>query len=181
MLRSFQIISLIVSLTCASSIPRPNGPPTVNAGKATYIGLNDSTYGVDSWLGIRYAQPPLKSLRLQAPKSYKANGVINSTGFGGICFQLNDVPNQSEDCLNLNVYTPSQACKSGKNHRARLPVMVWIHGGGFNEGAGSIYHPQALINRSVELKSPVIVVTINYRLSFLGFSGKQTALSIRFY
>ena len=52
-----------------------------------------------------------------------------------------------------------------------LPVMFWLHGGGFNDGSGLIYNATALVNRSSELGSPVIVVTINYRLSFLGFSG----------
>jgi carboxylesterase type B len=49
--------------------------------------------------------------------------------------------------------------------------MFYIHGGGYNQGTGIIYAGQSLVNRSVELGSPVIVVTINYRLRFFGFSG----------
>ena len=49
--------------------------------------------------------------------------------------------------------------------------MFYAHGGGFNQGSGNDYAGQSLVNHSVELKSPVVVVTINYRLSFFGFSG----------
>jgi carboxylesterase type B len=50
--------------------------------------------------------------------------------------------------------------------------MFYVHGGGYNQGSGNDYKGQSLVNHSVELKSPVIIVTINYRLSFFGFSGK---------
>jgi carboxylesterase type B len=66
---------------------------------------------------------------------------------------------QSEDCLTLNVYTPSQATANDK-----FTVMVWIHGGGFVGGSGSGYNPSVLV-----AYHDVIVVTINYRLGVLGF------------
>jgi para-nitrobenzyl esterase len=67
--------------------------------------------------------------------------------------------NASEDCLYLNVYTPSLS------HSARLPVMVWIHGGAFSGGSGSqeIYEAGPIVSRNV------ILVTINYRLNVFGF------------
>jgi carboxylesterase type B len=52
--------------------------------------------------------------------------------------------------------------------------MFYAHGGGFNQGSGNDYMAQSMVNHSVELKSPVVVVTINYRLSFFGFSGKTS-------
>ena len=70
----------------------------------------------------------------------------------------------------LNIYKPS-ATEYGP-----LPVMFWIHGGSFNDGSGEIYDAISLVNQSVALGSPVIVVTINYRLNFFGFSsGKEVA------
>src|ERR1019366_1450635 len=76
-----------------------------------------------------------------------------------------------ENCLFLNVYTPSNAVieNLGKDHGRGLPVMVWIHGGALTSGAGSIYDPSQLV------KKGVIVVTINYRLGYLGFFA-QTAI-----
>ena len=63
----------------------------------------------------------------------------------------------SEDCLYLNVYAPAESRGS------HLPVMVWIHGGGFVGGESDDYNPSALVAHGV------IVVTINYRLGALGF------------
>jgi carboxylesterase type B len=132
-----------------------------------YTGLNDSQYGVDMWLGVRYAQPPVGPLRLQPAQEYEAKGVVVSQSPGKRCFQISTNGAQSEDCLFLNIFTPARACRENK----KLPVMLWIHGGGFNQGSANDYNAAAIVNRSVELKSPVIVVAINYRLSFFGFSG----------
>merc|ERR1712060_331039 len=74
----------------------------------------------------------------------------------GVPSQYDDKYQMSEDCLGLNVYAPVLDEK--------LPVMVWIHGGALYTGAGSIYDGAALVNAG-----PVIVVTINYRLGFLGY------------
>merc|ERR1712147_316495 len=74
----------------------------------------------------------------------------------GVPSQYTDKYQMSEDCLGLNVYAPALDEK--------LPVMVWIHGGALYTGAGSIYDGEALVNAG-----PVIVVTINYRLGFLGY------------
>ena len=163
-------------LPCTLSVPHlieerdstPSGPKAKLDG-TTLIGSTDDNYGVDIWLGIRYAKPPIGSLRLQPPEKIDNDGTIVTQSFGAQCFQM-DPPtpsnaNISEDCLFLNVYRPS-------NYKGdALPVMFWIHGGGFNDGSGQIYDSRSLVNTSVTLKSPTVVVTINYRLSFFGFSG----------
>jgi carboxylesterase type B len=174
------LLHILVGSCFGSTIPaRSNDQnptsqfPTARTRQATYVGKEDTTYGVDIWAGIRYASPPTGSLRLQPPQPYQPQGTINSQAFGNRCFAISSTANVSEDCLTLNIYAPH----SGSNqHRKKwdsdgLPVMFWIHGRGFNQGSGITYQGQSLVNRSIELRNPVIVVTINYRLSFFGFSG----------
>lgn len=115
--------------------------------------------------GIPYAAAPVGELRWkppQAPASWR--GVREGAHFGPDCMQPNEYPElrgtgMSEDCLSVNVWTPA-----GRSD-ARLPVMVWIYGGGFSYGAGShpSYDGEALARRGV------VVVTLNYRVGLFGF------------
>jgi carboxylesterase type B len=173
----------LVGLGLTASIPRSDsGAPTAKAGAATYVGFTDTTYNVDIWAGVRFAKPPLGSLRLQPAQLYEASGTILSQSYGNRCFEIGNgispgipVGNNSEDCLVLNIYAPSSE-KGGKrwlNPSPPWPVMFYLYGGGFNQGSGNDYKGQSLVNHSVELESPVVVVTINYRMSFFGFSGKS--------
>ncbi|XP_049775007.1 esterase FE4-like [Schistocerca cancellata] len=118
------------------------------------------------FLGIPYAAPPVGPLRFQPPKPAQTwKGVKDALKFGSRCVQLDLLNNEdvgSEDCLYLNVYTP----KLPEGTRFDLlPVMFWIHGGGFTAGDGSdsLYGPDLLIECNV------LVVTINYRLGAFGF------------
>jgi carboxylesterase type B len=168
----FAVLGHSISITRKSI--RDYSPPTVHAeptGK--FIGATNDFYGVDSWLGIPYAKPPTGSLRLQPPQPIGGVGTFEATAFGDQCYQL-PIPADttiSEDCLTLNIYKPSTEAL-GRLDGDGLPVMFWIHGGGFNDGSGALYDGSSLVNRSTELETPTIVVTINYRLSFFGFSGK---------
>ena len=115
------------------------------------------------YLGIPYAAPPVGTLRWMPPQAFgRWKGVFQATQFGNTCPQING---GDENCLFLNVYTPH-----GKNSvkPTRLPVMVWIHGGGLTKGAGSDFDPTPLVEGG-----DVIVVTINYRLGMLGFFAQQ--------
>lgn len=163
------------------SIPR-SSRPTVRVGDATYVGFTDPTYGVDIWAGIRFAKPPLGPLRLQPPQPYEASGTVNNQEYGNRCFEIGKgispgtpVGINSEDCLFLNIYAPTQFsnAKRWNTEGPPWPVMFYLYGGGFNQGSGNDYKGQSLVNHSIQLESPVIVVTINYRLSFFGFSGKS--------
>jgi para-nitrobenzyl esterase len=119
------------------------------------------------FLGIPYAAPPVGALRWKAPQPPSAwKGVRDATKFGARCEQWhiwNDYlfldSGPSEDCLYLNVYAPAP------KQNSKLPVMLWIHGGGFAAGAGSEprYTNPALVSKNV------VVVTINYRLGVFGF------------
>jgi para-nitrobenzyl esterase len=117
------------------------------------------------FLGIPYAAPPTGTLRWQPPQPASHwSGIRAATSAGNTCAQTGSLAigvittSTAEDCLYLNVYTPRDA------GRRALPVMVWIHGGAFTGGAGSIYDGAVLA-----AKGNVIVVTINYRLSAFGF------------
>ncbi|XP_005098861.2 cocaine esterase-like [Aplysia californica] len=126
---------------------------------------------VARFAGIPYARAPTGPLRFKAPASPdKWTGVRDALVFGDECLQrvaANDVfrdPNapNSEDCLYLNVYTPTKRTSS-----APLPVMVFIHGGGYNSGSGSSY------DASYVAAKGVVFVTINYRLDLFGFLSTE--------
>ncbi|KAK7438814.1 hypothetical protein CaCOL14_008368 [Colletotrichum acutatum] len=127
---------------------------------------------VDAWYGIDYAEQPIGDLRF-APVSWpsSSNGTKNATSYGKVCIQEPGNSNlityittglkYGEDCLNLNVYKPT-----GVGADEKLPVLVWIHGGLFRNGAGITFDGASLVASSPE---PLIVVTFNYRLAALGF------------
>ncbi len=122
--------------------------------------------GIASFKGIPYAAPPVGSLRWRPPQPAEPwSGLRDAGQVGPICVQppsngdpgVGPLP-MSEDCLTLNVWTPAERAEP-------RPVMVWIHGGGFNNGSGTaaLYDGTNLATRGV------VVVTINYRLGRLGF------------
>lgn len=136
-------------------------PPTVRVKQGQ---LRGSGTEVQVFKGIPYAAPSIGSLRWRPPSpSAEWNGVRDATQFSHACMQTpsSDFPADtlSEDCLYLNVWTPA------RNPSARLPVMLWIHGGGFVAGSGSMkqYEGENLARKGV------VVVTINYRLGVFGF------------
>jgi para-nitrobenzyl esterase len=119
------------------------------------------------FLGIPFAAPPIGPLRWKPPQpAAKWHGVRQATSFGSRCMQQEHYadmvfrdPGESEDCLTLNVWTPA-----GKP-KGKLPVMVWIFGGGF-AGGGTSEPRQDGEHLS---RKGVLVVSMNYRLGILGF------------
>jgi para-nitrobenzyl esterase len=133
--------------------------------KGLVKGVEDST--MKRFLGIPYAKPPVGDLRWRAPQSNKFwFGIRDATQFASHCPQPASpfgLESATEDCLYLNVYAP--------NHKGIIrdlfekhPVMVWIHGGALFLGESDDYDPGKLVENE-----DVVVVTINYRLGFLGF------------
>ena len=136
-----------------------------------------ATSGVREFLGVPYAAPPVGDLRWKAPQPVAGwKGARDAKTFGHHCWQFTEYPDMvfrdagpSEDCLTLNVWTPKDA--------KALPVMLWIHGGGFTGGASS--EPRQ--DGQFLAKRGVVVVSMNYRLGMLGFlaSSELTAESGR--
>jgi len=117
--------------------------------------------------GIPFAAPPVGPLRWQRPQPVTPwTGARDATAFGAHCVQariFDDIvfrdSGASEDCLYLNVWTPAESAS------ARLPVMVWIYGGGFAAGAAS----EARQDGANLAHHGVVVVSMNYRLGIFGF------------
>src|ERR1700722_6298800 len=139
--------------------PAAGGPVVVTANGAV---RGTSSGPVNEFLGIPYAAPPVGALRWRPPQPAASwPGVRAATAFAPHCPQLASPFGQastSEDCLFLNVFTPSHG-QAG----AHSPVMVWIHGGALVTGESNDYDPAKLV------EDGVTVVTINYRLGGPGF------------
>jgi para-nitrobenzyl esterase len=138
------------------------GGDTVKVAQGTLHGAVAGS--VASFKNIPFAAPPVGDLRWRPPQAPAAwTGVRDATQLGPQCMQMRNVTgpiNQSEDCLQLNVWTPANYKPGGK-----LPVMVWIHGGSFTGGSGT----NALYDGTHFAERGVVLVTVNYRLGRLGF------------
>lgn len=160
-----QIVMAALVLACA--VPSPAAAqrrPVVHIASGDVRGIREGD--VSAFRGMPFAAPPVADRRWRPPAPPEAwAGVRDASAYGDVCpqaqgaslYQLRDTP-MSEDCLFINVFTPATSPD------ANLPVMVWIHGGGFRIGAGGIplYDGTALARRDV------VVVTFNYRLGLLG-------------
>jgi para-nitrobenzyl esterase len=139
----------------------------VDAGPLRGVAAGD----VVSFKGVPYAAPPVGPLRWRAPQPVAPwPGVRPADRYGAVCVQRYDPGDNgvgplpmSEDCLTLNVFAP--ATGPGGGERRGLPVMVWIHGGGYVNGSGTA----ALYDGSALARQGAVVVTLNYRLGRLGF------------
>lgn len=142
-------------------------PPRVTIDSGTLEGAVDSASGVFVFRGVPYATPPVGALRWKPPLPPKSwSGVRDAKALGHNCIQhqpYSDIDpfaaGISEDCLYLNVWTNSL------DARAKKPVMVWIHGGGFFAGFGG----EERHNGGRLAQKGAVVVTLNYRLGALGF------------
>jgi para-nitrobenzyl esterase len=121
--------------------------------------------GVDSFRGIPYAAPPVGSLRWRPPQPHQAwTGVRSATSWGARCTALastNGPRTNAEDCLFLNVWRPT-----GTPSRRKLPVYVFIHGGGLVNGSSNQAGGAQIVR-----ETGAVVVSINYRLGIFGFLG----------
>lgn len=137
-------------------------------------------YGAHAWLGIPFAQPPVGELRWRAPQPLPPwSGVRQALAFGPACPQfgsrfggLEDVAAGSvggtEDCLTLNVWAPPFAPDAVPRPGRRLPVMVWIHGGGNSIGHAFFYE-----GGNLAVTQQVIVVAVQYRLGPFGWFNHE--------
>ncbi|CAF9925465.1 hypothetical protein IMSHALPRED_006481 [Imshaugia aleurites] len=160
MLWLFPIVLLIACV-------RADASANLKAGKVQGTSCRESQ--VNSFLGIPYAEPPIRTLRFAPPVAYNSSypgGTLNATANKPICVQFGGATQpgylsspSSEDCLYLNVFVPASATTD-----SNLPVKVFIYGGAFVNGgtADPLYS-------GCDLASDAIVVTIGYRNGPLGF------------
>jgi para-nitrobenzyl esterase len=152
------------ALFVASSARGEIGEVAVTGGRISGV----TAKGITSFKGIPFAAPPVGELRWKAPQPLKPwTGVRDGSKWGPVCMQDPMFPQifgapmteLSEDCLYLNVWTPA------KTDGDRLPVMVWIYGGGFVGGQTSVplYDGTALASKGV------VLVSVAYRLGAFGF------------
>ena len=166
---TFQVFPLAALLLALAfpSFAAIKDPVRVEQG--LLAGANGRSPGVRVYRGVPFAAPPVGDLRWKPPQPAASwTGTRQATQFGGACMQPPypsdgiygaSPPPISEDCLYLNIWTPAKSADD------RLPVMVWIHGGGFDRGTGAAvgYDGENLANHGA------VVVTINYRLGIFGF------------
>lgn len=149
------ILSLISLQSCAQK-----ANPTVKINNGYIKGIQEDDAFV--FKGIPYAKPPIGPLRFKSPQpAVNWPDTLSCENFGNIAAQHGgnvNTPQGSEDCLTLNVYTPAKAIKS------KLPVLVWVHGGGMTGGSGKSQNGHAFADQD-----SVVTVTINYRLGVFGF------------
>ncbi|MFJ6693134.1 carboxylesterase/lipase family protein [Streptomyces sp. NPDC091294] len=151
-------------LTDVSNAPGRSRPaPVVGTDNGTLRGV--AAPAADQFLGIPYAEPPVRELRF-APPARPADwkGVRTADRQSPACIQfeptgVREEQAVSEDCLYLDVHRPARAAK-----KARLPVMVWFHGGANTQGSGVLYGGSSMV-----ATTDTIVVSVNYRLGALGF------------
>ncbi|KAI0805435.1 alpha/beta-hydrolase [Xylaria sp. FL0064] len=162
---------LTVSSWAAAATPGSHETPipSVTVKNGTINGLHLAEYwDQDVFLGIPYAQPPLGPLRFKWPQplneTYETPLDVSSYGYS--CYQDSFTLNISEDCLTLNVVRPHNVTEADK-----LPVLVWIYGGGLFAGSSADpqYNLSGLVRLSQDSSQPIIAVSINYRIGIFGF------------
>jgi len=164
------VLASSVGAQDTSSGERPKPGLTVKTTSGTYTGLvNSTTPDVNQWLGIPYGRPPLGAGRFMPPEKAPNYGAADAKAYKPICFQnsgnkstiywqlLPEFQNrdpQSEDCLYLNIWAPRKPVEK------KVPVIVWVVGGGFKEGGGHALYQ--VPDQWVQRTQTHIVVTFKY-------------------
>lgn len=178
-------VGLLLSLGCSGTALSP-GTSSRSVGSLVSESLrhppagdvvgSEGLYGGFAWRGIPYARSPIGDRRFRAPvPAARWDQPFKALRFASSCPQYASTTNTDaafskgdtigeEDCLFLNVYAPNVSGMSDASKSAGLPVMFWIHGGGNTSGTSSFYNGSRLAD-----EHQVVVVTINYRLGFLGW------------
>lgn len=154
-------IFFIVVFTCFAFANKFGEPLTTQVQVKQGKLLGTAADGLLVFKGIPFAKPPIGDLRWRAPQPIKQwSGVLQADKFAPGPMQGGNPPSgKSEDCLYLNVWTPA------KSKKEKVPVLVWIYGGGFGAGATS----ETTYNGKNLAKKGVVLVSIAYRVGQLGF------------
>ncbi|KAI0116407.1 sterol esterase [Nemania sp. FL0031] len=189
-LLSLALSGLAVAVPVTSPPLEERATASVVTSQGTIVG--SSLLGVENFAGIPFADAPVGNLRLRPPQRRTASlGTFDATGLGPSCPQMffstegdlltsvlgdlintplfQTVTGQTEDCLTMRVQRPA-----GTKADAKLPVLFWIFGGGFELGSPQMYDGSGLILNGVSQKKPFIFVSVNYRVGGFGFMpGKE--------
>ena len=178
LLSTLLFTGVLSTLGCAPS-EAPHATPDPATRRTTLSGDvigTQARYDSYAWLGMPYAAPPVGALRWRAPQApARWTGTHDALSFGSPCTQYTspfagvagkrpNEPTGSEDCLYLNIWSPRFAAGSVPKGNARLPVMVWIHGGGNTIGEGGFYN-----GGNLAVTHNLVVLTLNYRLGPFGW------------
>jgi len=163
-MRALLALAIAAGFLVGSGCDGISSNPVIDTTEGPVTGL--FTDRIHSFKGIPYATPPVGELRWRAPQPPPIHAeTLAAKDFGRICSQR-DMPalghrssDSSEDCLTLNIWTPDIENTAG------LPVMVWIHGGGYVSGSSNTQR----LNGAALAKKDVVLVSINYRLNAFGF------------
>ncbi|VDB94160.1 unnamed protein product [Peniophora sp. CBMAI 1063] len=197
MVSSSTLLSLTLSGLYHSSSAMPLAKsglstPTVLLDNGTFVGVTEGS--VSAFRGIPFAKPPVGDLRFRLPVANDPySGEHDASTFGNSCIQqiysdanashqnptaiellqgeINSLTvngTDGEDCLTVNVHTPADATAD-----SRLPVVFWLFGGGFQAGSTVLNNGSVIVERSIQLEEPVIYVSVNFRLSALGFAASS--------
>lgn len=196
------LAATLVPAGAATPVSVPNATATTTSvllPAGTVVGTVGDD-GVEYFRGIPFAQPPTGSQRLKPPvrlESFESGSVL-ATGVGPACPQMTAIDatslllsvlalpgvqdtlffgstlgDETEDCLTISVMRPKGTRNAAD---AKLPVLFWIYGGGFETGSPQMYNGSVLIPESVSQGKPMILVAVNYRLGAFGFLGGNQVL-----
>ncbi|XP_060524304.1 juvenile hormone esterase-like [Cylas formicarius] len=149
------LLAAISYAECQLVVDLPNGK---------IEGFQQTTYTkkvYNAYQGIPFAQPPVGNLRFQAPQPAKNwSGTLETKAYSDYCYNMDsDAPEENEDCLYLNVFTP---ILNADQNTTKLPVVFSIYGGGFRNGKAGI-SPRYWIDNDI------VLVSHNYRIAAFGF------------
>lgn len=172
MMRVAALSMVVLAGSASASSQTVPQQPVVHTVSGAVAGVRSSDGKVVSFKGIPFAAPPVGNLRWAPPAPVQPwQGVRNANAFAPSCMQIEhgdhlpwtaeflDHNQTSEDCLYLNVWMPDASAT------AKLPVIVYIHGGSFTEGSGAV----PITDGTRLAKTGLVIVTINYRLGIFGF------------
>lgn len=180
-------LPLVWAVPAQTKAATANPTVIISRPEATVVG-STGLNKIDKFNAIPFALPPTGSFRLRPPQPIQTSlGTIHATSAAKSCPQFlfstdkkdlpssiiaklinipifQEITNAGEDCLTLDIRRPS-----GTQAHAKLPVLVWIFGGGFEQGATTSYDGSSFVTSSVKLGMPIIFVAMNYRLGGFGF------------
>ncbi|KAJ2924128.1 hypothetical protein H1R20_g12974, partial [Candolleomyces eurysporus] len=178
---SLLLAGLALQASIISAAPSPvvhearQSGPRISVAGGTFVGTTSGS--VQKFLGIPFAAPPVGNLRFRLPQPISTyNGTIDATKYGPSCPQqalslpiVSGLAAEATEYIVNSIFgQPASATSS-----SRLPVLVWIFGGGFQLGSTSMYDGGGVVKKSQDMGQPVIFVSMNYRLSGLGFLASK--------